>query len=368
MMKPLKLSYKSRSLIVTSLGACFIFLMLAIGIAAINTGNNLLYLLLAMMLSLVVISGVLSEASLYRLRFERLLPDAIYAGKPVSITLLIYNDKTFTPSFSLYVKDSLERFVEGVVRDKYFFKLPPLTFQERSYSAIFNKRGVFPLQGVSFSTRFPFGVFLKIREEREVNQNPLVVFPRTFPIVSAIKETGRPGGAVVLRRGRSGSLYQFRSYFPGDDARFIHWKISAKRNKLMVREYEDEEEKRISVGLSNTTGEVLSKEVLNRFEKGIELAASFSRFYIELGYQVSFFSDQGQLPPGKGSLHLKEILTFLAFIKIKHQKEPLSFFREPAKVPTLFISPFLPFQKGLRFYFKIFQPEDIDRLPYWGKE
>ncbi|MHB8481923.1 MAG: DUF58 domain-containing protein [Nitrospiria bacterium] len=367
-MKPLKLSYKSKSLVVTSLGMRFIFLMLAIGIAAINTGNNLLYLLLAMMLSLVVISGILSEASLYRLRFKRLLPEAIYAGKPASVTLLIYNDKTSTSSFSLHVKDSIEGFSEGMARDKYFFKLPPGTFQERSYAVFFNKRGVFPLQGVSFSTRFPFGIFLKIREEREAGQTRLVVFPRTFPIESSVKETGRPGAPMALRRGQSGSLYQFRSYLPGDDARFIHWKVSAKKTRLMVREYEDEEEKEISVGLSNTAGEALSKEVLTRFEKGIELAASFSRFYIELGYRVSFFSDQGQIPPGKGSRHLKEILTFLAFMRINHQKEPLSGSREPATVPTLFISPLRPFQSGSRSHFKIFQPEDIDRLSYWGKE
>ena len=151
-MKPLKLSYKTRSLIVTSLGARFIFLMLAIGIAAINTGNNLLYLILAMMLSLVVISGILSEACLYRLRVKRFIPEALYAGRPVSITLAVYNDKKIIPSFSLYVKDSLEGFSEGASREKYFFKLPPATFQERSYPLFFSKRGVYPLQGVSFST------------------------------------------------------------------------------------------------------------------------------------------------------------------------------------------------------------------------
>ncbi|MBI1821750.1 MAG: DUF58 domain-containing protein [Nitrospirae bacterium] len=367
-MKPLKLSFRSRSLVVTSLGTRFIFLMLAIGIAAINTGNNLLYLLLAMMLSLVVISGILSEACLNRLRFKRFLPEAIYAGIPAHIRLVIYNDKTFVPSFSLHVKDSLEGFSDAVIRDKYFFKLPPLTFQERTYTIFFSKRGVFPLRGVSFSTRFPFGVFLKSREEEEANLTQLVVFPRTFRVSSPGKEfANRRGAPMVLRKGQSSSLHQVRSYLPGDDARFIHWKISAKKNKLMVREYEDEEEKEIAIRLSNTLGGLPSKEVLDRFEKGIELAASFSRHYIERGYQVSLFSDQNRLPPGKGSFHLKEILTFLAFLKISHQKEPLFSFREAA-VPTIFISPLQPVQLNEWANFKVFRPEDIDRLAYWEPE
>ncbi len=367
-MKPLKLSFRSRSLVVTSFGTRFIFLMLAIGIAAINTGNNLLYMLLAMMLSLVVISGILSEACLNRLRFKRFLPEAIYAGMPANIRLVIYNDKTFIPSFSLHVKDSLEGFSNAAMRDKYFFKLPPLTFQERAYAILFSHRGVFPLRGVSFSTRFPFGVFLKSREEGEANLTHLVVFPRTFRVSSPEKESAnRRGEPMVLRKGQGSSLHQFRSYLPGDDARFIHWKISARKNKILVRENEDEEDKEISIRISNTLGGLASKEVSDRFEKGIELAASFSRHYIERGYQVSFFSDQKCLPPGKGSFQLKEILTFLAYLKISHEKEPPFSFRGPA-VPTIFISPLQPVQIKELSNFKVFRPEDIDRFAYWEPE
>jgi len=50
-----------RSIRLTSEGTRFLLFTIGIGVAAVNTGNNLFYLLLAMMLSVVVISGVLSE-------------------------------------------------------------------------------------------------------------------------------------------------------------------------------------------------------------------------------------------------------------------------------------------------------------------
>ena len=46
---------------------------LLVGFGAINTGNNLLYLLLGMMLALILLSGVLSETTLRKLRVRRRL-------------------------------------------------------------------------------------------------------------------------------------------------------------------------------------------------------------------------------------------------------------------------------------------------------
>ena len=72
--------YRNRSLRLTSEGTKFLFFTLAIGVAAINTGNNLFYLILALMLSLIVISGLLSEQCLRRLEFQRYVPDLIMAN------------------------------------------------------------------------------------------------------------------------------------------------------------------------------------------------------------------------------------------------------------------------------------------------
>ena len=76
-----------RSLRLTSEGVRFLLFTIGIGVAAVNTGNNLFYLLLAMMLSVVVVSGLLSEHCVRWLNFHRHVPDLIMANEPTMVTV-----------------------------------------------------------------------------------------------------------------------------------------------------------------------------------------------------------------------------------------------------------------------------------------
>ena len=99
-----RLSFR-RSTRLTPEGTRFLLFALAVGIAAINTGNNLFYLLQAMMLSLVILSGLLSELCLRGLLFRRHVPDYIFANEPVQVSVTISNQKSYLPSFSLRLFD-----------------------------------------------------------------------------------------------------------------------------------------------------------------------------------------------------------------------------------------------------------------------
>ena len=50
--------------------------------AAINTGNNLLYLLVSALLALIVVSGILSEQAMRGLALTPITPEELYAGRP----------------------------------------------------------------------------------------------------------------------------------------------------------------------------------------------------------------------------------------------------------------------------------------------
>ncbi|HWV45375.1 MAG TPA: hypothetical protein VN039_04980, partial [Nitrospira sp.] len=97
--------FRHRSTSVTSEGVQFLFFTLAIGIAAVNTGNNLFYLLLAMMLSLILTSGIVAEYCLRRLEFHRHLPDHLIVNEPTVAMLVVANRKSRLPSFSLKLFD-----------------------------------------------------------------------------------------------------------------------------------------------------------------------------------------------------------------------------------------------------------------------
>ena len=70
-----------RKLKFTREGKYYLGITLGVGFAAINTGNNLLYLLLGMLLSLIVVSGVMSDLSLRQLTVQRRLPTRAQVGR-----------------------------------------------------------------------------------------------------------------------------------------------------------------------------------------------------------------------------------------------------------------------------------------------
>src|SRR5438128_967468 len=94
-----------RKIRVTREGKLFIGVTIGVGLAAINTGNNLLYLVLGLLLSLIILSGVLSEIALRGLEFRRRLPRRAFAGVPMLVEIEVRNTKRYAPSYSIEVED-----------------------------------------------------------------------------------------------------------------------------------------------------------------------------------------------------------------------------------------------------------------------
>src|SRR5437879_13370801 len=151
--------YRYRSLRLTPEGVRFLLLTVAVGVAASNTGNNLLYLLLALMLCLIVMSGILSEQCLRHLVIRRRTPDHIFANRPALIVLSLMNRKQRLPSFSLRVLDVVEG--KTVDRGIHVLHLPAGASVTRSYPILFPRRGRHRIEWIKVQTRFPFGPLLK---------------------------------------------------------------------------------------------------------------------------------------------------------------------------------------------------------------
>src|SRR5262245_43199623 len=101
------LGRRSRRLRSSREGKYFIAITIGVGLAAINTGNNLLFLLLGWMCSVIVASGVLSELSLRGLSVTRQPPARIFAGRPFLMGISLKNHKGKLPSFSIEIEDLL---------------------------------------------------------------------------------------------------------------------------------------------------------------------------------------------------------------------------------------------------------------------
>src|SRR5512146_96385 len=88
---------------ITREGAVYLVLALIIGIAGLNTGNNLLFIVLSAMLAAVLVSGVASAAVLRRLELDVGLPEHVFAGRALMTRLTLRNLRRHLPSFSVNV-------------------------------------------------------------------------------------------------------------------------------------------------------------------------------------------------------------------------------------------------------------------------
>ncbi|MBA3820939.1 MAG: hypothetical protein H0X17_18780, partial [Deltaproteobacteria bacterium] len=151
-----------RRLRFTREGRVIVLLSVGVGFAAINTGNNLLYLLLGWLLSFIIASGILSEMTLKRLTVQRRPPPRVFAGEPFLMEVVIENAKPKRASFSIEVED----LVGTTPLDKrcYFLKIPEGKTQRTSYRHTFLRRGLYTLTGYRLATRFPFALFRKSRD------------------------------------------------------------------------------------------------------------------------------------------------------------------------------------------------------------
>ncbi|MFB6264187.1 MAG: DUF58 domain-containing protein [Bradymonadaceae bacterium] len=290
-----------RTLAFTRTGKFFVLMTLGVGFGAINTGNNLLFLLLGMMLSLIVASGLLSEAVVRRLDVDRSAPFRPLAGRSSPGKFRVDNPKRWAslsievaeartvcragplagealtparvPWWKFWVSaDEAEDGREPVAR-RYCPRLEAEDARELTVRYRFPARGAYQLQRIEVSTRFPFSLFEKAREVDAREQ--IVVLPRPRPapawrtrLMAAFGDT--PAG----ERGQGQEYYGLREYRPGEDKRLIHWRRTAARGEPVVREQEREEHRRVDVVLANTTPEGTSPdEVRGEFERALERTA-----------------------------------------------------------------------------------------------
>jgi uncharacterized protein (DUF58 family) len=88
------------------------------------------------------------------------------------------------------------------------------------------------------------------------------------------------------------SFHALRDYVPGDDRRHIHWKTTARTNKLMVRQFEETRRAHLAISLSINTDEYASEQ---EFEMAISAAASIGRQAIREQRELDVLTQKGPL-------------------------------------------------------------------------
>jgi uncharacterized protein (DUF58 family) len=299
------------------LGAVFILIL-----AAVNTGNNLLFMILSCSLAGILISGILSRVVLTGVDLKFDLPEHIFAEQPVLAELELRNEKQMLPSFSLRVVGEAKKGEAQILtRPVYFPFIQRLGAARQKVELVFPRRGVYRQNAFGIRTRFPFGFFEKTRK---VNSNmEIVVYPRVEPTEQLYEVLPLLSGEMASYfRGRGHELHSLRSYQPTDSARFVDWKVSAKTGRLMVREFAREDERRVMLVLDpfvgpprSDLGPLAEPEHAERFERAVSLTACIAWHFNEINSVMQFRTDRVSTEMAPAREIIYEALRALATIE-----------------------------------------------------
>jgi uncharacterized protein (DUF58 family) len=302
-----------RKLKITREGKYFIGITFGVGIAAINTGNNLLYLLLGMLLSLIVVSSVMSELSLRRLTVVRRLPARAQVGRPHLVEIEVHNHKQRVPSYAIEIEDLRA----GQPADKrcFFLKISPDSAQVAAYRRMPTRRGRDRHIGFRVATRFPFGLFEKSRELR--SHGELIIYPAVDPVKLPPEQPGlRPGSDGAMGRGIGDEILTVRPMRDGDDPREIYWRKSTVVGQLVLRERAKETQRHVTLVVDSTySGPGPDEGWHSRFERRIRDVASRSVAHLKRGDTVTVRTTAGDRVRADPTVGADPVLRFLALLE-----------------------------------------------------
>jgi uncharacterized protein (DUF58 family) len=267
-----------------------------LGFAAVNTGNNLLYLMASALLGFMAISGFLGKSNLSQIRVSCTPPDEVYDGLPTLFSINLENNRRRLPVFLMEVVLG-----EQVVL---FPLVDPGQSKSKSIEAVLNGRGLQSLATVTVRSRFPINFFIRslvIPVNREVT-----VFPRPLPCndLNQPDPGGMRGTNAHWMKGQEGDVSHIGDYRGGEPLKLIHWKLSARHDRLKVKELSADSHTPVTIDLDAIPAAGL--------EQRLSYCAYLVTRLLRSGRPTGLKSGTMEIPPDSTRQHKLKLLKVLA--------------------------------------------------------
>ncbi len=344
----------------TSGGAVYLGLLVIVGFAAWNTGNNLMFIVLAFLTSSFIVGFFIGNLCLKKLEVKMRFPEAIFAEEATPLVVSLFNKKRLFPTYSVTTEvrgkereksimlNEITKIMPAVIAEKvvrppllkhtldYFYYLPYFDAVENKTEHIFKYRGRFIIKDFELSTRFPFG-FFRHRRRLSAQEAEIIVFPKIEPIEAEILHLPfAVGNRILSKKGAGQDLLTLREYQPQDDLRHVDWKATARAQKVIVRDFAAEDERRVTVifdtRMQQTKDEknsslrerieeeqkgVKSTQISQKFDKGVNQTASLLAYFNREQAESRLIIDDEIGEFGIGKTHLHNCLKRLALVDSK---------------------------------------------------
>ena len=276
----------------TKKGLLFLLLAaMAVGVAFMNSGL-VTALTAAGFAALCVPAYIMAHFCLAGITLKRTFPKDGQIGKLIYSEIVLHN---VLPLF----RHSCTVTEELPFAEKKIFTVPALRPGEiftLSCPRMAEKRGEYTVDRIVLSSGDPLGLFRK----KKVFRNPCTVQiqPQSVPLSSLAGTTGRGGltdseGRNLGRAGQGKDFFGVRPYRIGDEVRHIHWKSTAAKGTLMVKEFEASAVDQIVILLDTENKKVSREPADNNFEFLISCAASITDYLSRKYCHLSFIAADG---------------------------------------------------------------------------
>ena len=202
-------------------------------------------------------------------------------GVPTDVSIEITNPRRWLGSWLVLAEDQLQKVQPNVKRltEKgvaLLDDIQPQSSKSARYEVRFLERGRYRVGSTTISTRFPIGLG---RGWRVIdNSVDLMVHPhvgRLLPACRSLLQAELEGNAKAVPRAsvHEGEFYGLRNWQTGDSRRWVHWRTTAKRGELSVRQFEQLQRRQLSVLLDLYQPKTKPTEA---DRQAIELAIAFA--------------------------------------------------------------------------------------------
>ena len=226
---------KGHKVLPTASGMLLIFIGLTIGLAAYNTENNILFAALALLISSLILSGIICWGNLLCARWRLETSGTFRVGETGEAMIVLENARQRFPLFCLSFGLETET-AEKSARLYLTERLDPMEQTTLYWRFKPEKRMKTAIRVRDVVSNFPFG-FLSKHLAGE-SETVIKVWPKRISY-ARYRRTGLSGalqGRSSKQKGNSGELIGLRHYERGDTPRMIHWKVSAKQGRLIVKQ------------------------------------------------------------------------------------------------------------------------------------
>jgi len=262
-------------------GIVFLVIMSVMFIGAMLGRQNMLLLVFSLMAGAFVANGFISFNLLRHLNLKRQLPSLITAGDPVNFYIEVSNNKMMTV-WVLTVTDSIVNENESLRASVVFTRVPRYGKKLGQYRVQLMQRGRYQIGPVVFSTRFPLGIVERSALVHSTEE--VIVCPRPGTLLVSRQSLRSQDQLVMRNTSRVGAyddeFHRIREYRYGDNPKAIHWRSSARRNELMVKEFHESRDENLMILLDLWQPQYPETEQLECVETAISFATTIIKDHL----------------------------------------------------------------------------------------